>query len=105
MTLSLPSDEEKNGWEAARNGSRSTHATGSGACADPKLLRKQIQQELRDPVNELWLSPISTIGRAGLSHQGQNPAAFEIWGEWIGHATAPFQEAPPTDEIALASRQ
>ncbi len=32
--------------------------TGSEACVNPNLMGRQIQQELHDPTNELWLSPI-----------------------------------------------
>ena len=71
---------------------------------DPKLLGKRIQQELRDPANELWLSPISTWEALTLNAKGRIRLHGNLV-EWVAHATAPFHEAPLTHEIALAARQ
>ena len=38
---------------------------------DPKRLGKRVQQELRNPVNELWLSPISTWEALTLNAKGK----------------------------------
>jgi PIN domain nuclease of toxin-antitoxin system len=71
---------------------------------DPKRLGKRVQQELRDPANELWLSPISTWEALILQAKGRIRLHGNL-AEWVAHATAPFQEAPLTHEIALAARQ
>ena len=71
---------------------------------DPKLLGKRIQNELRDPANELWLSPISTWEALTLNAKGRIRLRGNL-AEWVAHATAPFHEAPLTHEIALAARQ
>ena len=71
---------------------------------DPKLLGKRIQQELRDPANELWLSPISTWEALTLNAKGRIRLHGNLV-EWVAHATAPFHEALLTHEIALAARQ
>ena len=71
---------------------------------DPKLLGKRIQHELRDPKNELWLSPISTWEALTLNSKGRIRLRGNLE-EWVAHATAPFYEAPVTHEIALAARQ
>jgi Uncharacterized protein conserved in bacteria len=59
---------------------------------------------LRNPLSELWLSPISTWEALTLSAKGriQLPSDLALW---VAQATAPFREAPLTQEIALASRQ
>jgi len=71
---------------------------------DPMLLGNRIQQELRDPANELWLSPISTWEALTLNAKGRIRLRGNL-AEWVAHATAPFHEAPLTHEIALAARQ
>jgi PIN domain nuclease of toxin-antitoxin system len=71
---------------------------------DPKLLGKRIQQELRDPANELWLSPISMWEALTLNAKGRIRLHGNLE-EWVARATAPFHEAPLTHEIALAARQ
>jgi PIN domain nuclease of toxin-antitoxin system len=71
---------------------------------DPKLLGKRLQEELRDPVNELWLSPISTWEALTLNAKGRIRLHGNL-ADWVTRATAPFHEAPLTHEIALAARQ
>jgi PIN domain nuclease of toxin-antitoxin system len=71
---------------------------------DPKLLGKRVLQELKNPDNELWLSPISTWEVLTLHAKGR----VRIHGDlttWVAHSTAPLREAPLTHEIALAARQ
>jgi len=70
---------------------------------DPKRLGKRIQQELRNPANELWLSPISTWEALTLHAKGRIRLHGNL-AEWVAHATAPLREAPLTHEIALAAR-
>lgn len=71
---------------------------------DPSRIGKRLLHELRNPKNELWLSPISTWEALILNakHRIQLPADIA---RWVGEATAPFHEAPITHEIALASRK
>ena len=71
---------------------------------DPKRLGKRIQQELRDPANEMWLSPISTWEALTLHAKGRIRLHGNL-AEWVAQATTPFHEAPLTHEIALAARQ
>ena len=68
---------------------------------DPKLLGKRIQNELRDPANELWLSPISTWEALTLNAKGRIRRGNLA--EWVAHATAPFHEAPLTHDRFLAA--
>lgn len=70
---------------------------------DPDRIGGGLQRELRDPENELFLSPISTWEALILESKGhvkmrRSPS------EWVARNTAPFLEAPLTHEIALASQ-
>lgn len=71
---------------------------------DPKRLGKRVQQELRNPANELWLSPISTWEALTLHAKGRICLHGNL-AEWVASATAPLLEAPLTHEIALAARE
>jgi PIN domain nuclease of toxin-antitoxin system len=71
---------------------------------DPKRLGKTVQQELRNPANELWLSPISTWEALTLHAKGRIRLRGNLT-EWVTNATAPLREAPLTHEIALAARE
>jgi PIN domain nuclease of toxin-antitoxin system len=71
---------------------------------DPKRLGKIVQQELRNPINELWLSPISTWEALTLNAKGRIRLHGDLI-EWVASATAPLREAPLTHEIALAARE
>lgn len=71
---------------------------------NPKLLGKRVQHELRDPANELWLSPISTWEALTLNAKGRIRLRGNLE-EWVTHAAGPFHEAPVTHEIALAAGQ
>jgi PIN domain nuclease of toxin-antitoxin system len=71
---------------------------------DPRRLGKRVQQEIRDPANELWLSPISTWEALTLHAKGRIRLHDNL-ASWVARATAPFHEAPLTHEIALAARQ
>ena len=71
---------------------------------DAKRLGRRVQQELRDPANELWLSPISTWEALTLHAKNRIRLHGDLSG-WVARATAPFREAPLTHEIALAARQ
>ena len=71
---------------------------------DPKRLGRRVQHELRNPENELWLSPISTWEALALHANGRIHLRGDLEA-WVFRATAPFREAPFTHEIALAARQ
>ncbi|MGH9528899.1 MAG: type II toxin-antitoxin system VapC family toxin [Terriglobales bacterium] len=71
---------------------------------NPKLLGRRVQQELRDPTNELWLSPVSTWEALTLHSKGRIVLHGNL-AEWVGRATAPLREAPLTHEIAMAARE
>jgi PIN domain nuclease of toxin-antitoxin system len=71
---------------------------------DPARLGKRVLHELRNPQNELWLSPISTWEALILSAKGRIRLPDDLAG-WVAQATAPLREAPLTHEIALAARQ
>ena len=71
---------------------------------DQRRLGKRVLEELRDPGNQIWLSPVSTWEVLTLNARGRIrlPADF---GAWVMRATAPLMEAPLTHEIALAARR
>jgi PIN domain nuclease of toxin-antitoxin system len=71
---------------------------------NPKLLGRRVHQELRNPLNELWLSPISTWEALTLHSKGRIVLHGNLT-EWVARATAPLNEAPLTHEIALAARE
>ena len=71
---------------------------------DPGRLGKRVQQELRDPENELWLSPISTWEALVLNASGRVRLLGDL-DDWVTKATAPFREAPLTHEVASAAQQ
>jgi PIN domain nuclease of toxin-antitoxin system len=71
---------------------------------DPKRLGKRVLQELNDPGNEFWLSPISTWEALTLNAKGRIRLPEDL-GSWVARATAKLQEAPLTHEIVLAARQ
>lgn len=70
----------------------------------PKHLGHYASQELRNPENELWLSPISTWEALTLHHKGRIQIVEEL-GLWVSRMTAGTTEAPLTHEIAVASRR
>ena len=59
---------------------------------------------LKDPLTEIWLSPISTYEALTLNYKGRYRIDGSI-GEWLNRAVAGTREAPLTHEIALAARQ
>ena len=69
---------------------------------DQTRLGNRVLVELRNPANELWLSPVSTW-EALILHQKSRFHLHAQPHEWIVRATAPFREAPFTHEIAAAS--
>jgi len=71
---------------------------------DPDKIGKHLRQALKNPGNELWLSPISTWEALVFQSKGQIQFRREA-ADWVTHNTAPFREAPLTHEIALVSRR
>jgi len=71
---------------------------------DPDRLGQNTSAELRDPSNELWLSPISTWEALTLHDKKRVFLAEDVPG-WIARNSAPFREAPLSHEIAVAARQ
>ena len=65
--------------------------------ADVSQLSRRVQQELRNPQNELWLSPVSTW-EARIRLQGNVR-------EWVAEATKHLREAPLTHEIVVAAQE
>ncbi len=72
--------------------------------AEPKRLSRRVQRELRDPRNELWLSPVSTWEVLLLHAKGR----IQLQGnarDWVTAAVAYMREAPLTHEIVLAAQE
>jgi PIN domain nuclease of toxin-antitoxin system len=67
-------------------------------------LGKRVLHELRNPGNELWLSPINTWEALTLNAKGRIQLPINLT-KWLTEATSRFHEAPLTHEIALAARQ
>jgi len=70
---------------------------------DPTRLGRRVLHELRNPENELWLSPISTWEALTLNAKKRIQLPPDL-AEWVTRATAPLREAPLTSESALAAR-
>ena len=71
---------------------------------DSSRLGSRIQLELRNPENELWLSPVSTWEALTLNEKGRVRLRGDL-NEWVAQATEPFREAPLTHEIAAVARR
>jgi PIN domain nuclease of toxin-antitoxin system len=71
---------------------------------EPSRLGPGILSELRDPANEIWLSPISTWEALLLHAKGRISLSLDI-AEWLAESTAGTREAPFTHEIALVAQQ
>lgn len=71
--------------------------------SEPARVGKRVMHELKNPQNELWLSPISTWEALTLNAKGRIQLPSDL-ADWVKRATAPFREAPLTHEIALLAR-
>jgi len=71
---------------------------------DPNRLGKRAHEELRNPENELWLSPISTWEALTLQEKGRISLPADL-NAWAARASAKFREAPLTHEIAAVARR
>lgn len=67
-------------------------------------LGKRTAQEIKNPENERWLSPVSTW-EAFTLHTNKRISLPEDISACVARATATFHEAPLTHEIALAARR
>jgi PIN domain nuclease of toxin-antitoxin system len=67
-------------------------------------LNPRVRAELKNPVNELWLSPISTWEALLLNASGRIRLPVNL-AEWLAQATAPLRETAFTYEIVLAAQQ
>jgi PIN domain nuclease of toxin-antitoxin system len=72
--------------------------------AEPRRLSRQVQQELKDPDNELWLSPVSTWEALMLHAKGRIRVRGHLR-DWVMNATVPLREAPLTHDIVIASQE
>jgi PIN domain nuclease of toxin-antitoxin system len=72
---------------------------------DPGQLSKRVAEELENPSNEIWLSPISTWEIAILSEKGRISLDADP-GTWLRGVLEkiPFKEAVINHEIAIQSR-
>ena len=62
-----------------------------------------VRNALRNPENELWLSPISSWEALILHEKGRVHLVGDL-DDWVADSTAPFLEAPLTHEIVRISR-
>jgi PIN domain nuclease of toxin-antitoxin system len=74
------------------------------ALHDPTKLSHRVRDVLRNPANELWLSPISTWEALLLNAKGKIRLPANM-SEWLTAATAPLREAPLTHEIVLIAQE
>jgi PIN domain nuclease of toxin-antitoxin system len=72
--------------------------------AEPSKLSQRIRRELREPKNELWLSPVSAWEALLLQSKGRIHLQSGAR-DWIADATSPFREAPLTHEIVWAAHE
>jgi PIN domain nuclease of toxin-antitoxin system len=70
---------------------------------EPARIGRRTGAELRDPENELWLSPVSTW-EVLLLHDKKRLFLADDVEEWIARNTAPFREAHLTHNIAAVAR-
>jgi PIN domain nuclease of toxin-antitoxin system len=66
---------------------------------EPQRIGPILKRYLKDPKNELWLSPVSTWEALVLRRKGR-VIVHQPTADWIAALTAPFREAPLTHEIA-----
>jgi PIN domain nuclease of toxin-antitoxin system len=74
------------------------------ALHDPSRLSQRVRDVLRNPANEVWLSPVSTWEALLLNARGRIRLPANL-SEWLTAATAPLREAPLTHEIVLIAQQ
>lgn len=69
---------------------------------EPQRLGRRTRQELEKRDAELWLSPVS-VWEALLLQEKKRVRLEGNLAHWIGRATAPFRQAPLTNEIVIAA--
>lgn len=69
---------------------------------EPERLGTRMRRELVNPLNELWLSPISVWEALTLNSKGRI-RLHEDPSSWVARTTERFREAPLTHEISLAA--
>ena len=74
------------------------------ALSEPSRLSRRVREEIRNPENELWLSPVSTWEALLLNARGRIRLPVNL-ADWLAQATAPLREAPFTHEIVLLAQQ
>jgi PIN domain nuclease of toxin-antitoxin system len=74
------------------------------ALHEPSRLSHRVRDVLRNPSNELWLSPVSTWEALLLNAKGRIRLPANL-SDWLTAATAPLREAPLTHEIVLIAQQ
>lgn len=72
--------------------------------SEPKKIGRVTAAHLKDPANELWLSPASTWEALTLHYKGRFEIDEDI-DRWFLRATAGLHEAPFNHEIALVARR
>jgi PIN domain nuclease of toxin-antitoxin system len=70
---------------------------------EPSRLTRRVEKALRDPANELWLSPVSVGELIVLLRKGRLKLPHDV-GSWVAKTIEELQinEAPLTVEVALA---
>ena len=71
---------------------------------EPEKVGPNLRRELKNPENELWLSPISTWEALVLQDKGRIQLDGDR-GAWVAEATAIFREAPFTHHVVLESQR
>ena len=74
------------------------------ALTEPARLSRRVREEMRNPENELWLSPVSTWEALLLNARGRIRLPANL-ADWLAQATAPLREAPFTHEIVLLAQE
>jgi PIN domain nuclease of toxin-antitoxin system len=70
----------------------------------PHRLGDRVLRELENPLNERWLSPVSTWEALILQSKKRVVVPASI-AAWVKESTAPFREASLSHEIVLVSRE
>ena len=70
---------------------------------EPSRLTRRVEKALRDPANELWLSPVSVGELIVLLRKGRLKLPHDV-SSWVAKTIEELQinEAPLTVEVALA---
>lgn len=74
------------------------------ALGQPSQLSRRVREEMRNPENELWLSPVSTWEALLLNTMGRIRLPANL-AEWLAQSTAPLRETPFTHEIVQVAQQ